>query len=293
MTEALVLMPDRLADPLSELLTALRVAGAVTSRSTPSGTWRQELPPAGAAGFHVVVEGSCRIAVGDEEPVVLSAGDVALVPHGAAHTMTGTGPVLLVCGVYTAPGSRTPGSMALGPGVLPRVLADLPPLVVVPAGDARLARLLALLDEETATPGPGSDEVVRRLVDVVLVQLLRGLGASGRCRGVVTALADPAVARALTAVHADPGRRWTVEALAAEAGLSRAALARRWRAALDEPPLSYVTRWRLALAGELLSTTDLPLAGVAARVGYESEFAFARAFKRATGTPPGRWRRAG
>lgn len=287
MAAPLVPMPDRFVDPLSEVLTALRVAGAVSSRATPSGTWSRTVPAAGAAGFHVLVDGSCTLVVDGAPPVALAAGDVALVPHGTAHLLSGDGPATLLCGVYTG----ACGAPVLGPGVLPRLLADLPPVVVVPAGPPRLAALLALLDEETAAPGPGSAEVVRRLVDVVLVEVLRAHGEGGGCRGVVAALADPAVSRALTAVHADPARRWTVEALAAEAGLSRAALARRWRAALDEPPLAYVTRWRLALAGQLLTGTDLPLAGVAARVGYESEFAFARAFKRATGTAPGRWRR--
>lgn len=290
MTRTLDPMPGRLTDPLSDLLSALRVAGAVTSRSASPAGFAMPLERGGKVGFHVVLEGRCTIAVDGGAPVELEAGDVVLVPFGDAHLLSGDEPSALMCGVYTAPDQRSP----LGPGVLPRLVADLPPLVVVRHGEGgdRLTALLQLLDAETAEPGPGSAEVVRRLVDVVLVHLLRAHSATTGCRGVVAALADPSVARALTAVHDDPAHRWTVESLAAEAGLSRAALARRWRDALGEPPLAYVTRWRVSLAGRLLATTDLPLAAVAARVGYESEFAFARAFKRTTGTSPGRWRTA-
>ena len=290
MTQALDSMPGRLTDPLSDVLAALRVAGAVTSRSTSPAGFTMPLERGGKVGFHVVLEGRCAITVDRGSAVELHAGDAVLVPFGDAHVLSGEGPSALLCGVYTAPDRRSP----LGPGVLPRLVADLPQLVVVRRGGGgdRLEALLQLLDAETAQPGPGSAEVVRRLVDVVLVHLLRAHAATTGCRGVVTALADPAVARALTAVHDDPARRWTVEALAAEGGLSRAALARRWRGSLGEPPLTYVTRWRVSLAGRLLSTTDLPLAAVATRVGYQSEFAFARAFKRATGSSPGRWRRA-
>ena len=290
MTRTLEPMPGRLTDPLSDVLSALRVAGAVTSRSASPAGFTMPLERGGKVGFHVVLEGSCTIALAGSSPVELGAGDVVLVPFGDAHVLDGDGPSALLCGAYTTPDQRSP----LGPGVLPRLVADLPALVVVRKGEGgdRLAALLALLDAETAEPGPGSAEVVRRLVDVVLVQLLRSHAATTGCRGVVGALADPAVARALTAVHDDPARRWTVASLAAEAGLSRAALARRWRDVLGEPPLAYVTRWRVSLAGRLLTTTDLPLAAVAARVGYDSEFAFARAFKRTTGSSPGRWRRA-
>ena len=290
MTPTLDPMPGRLNDPLSEVLSALRVAGAVTARSVHRAGFTMPLERGGKVGFHVVLDGQCTIAVAGGSPVVLQAGDVVLVPFGDAHVLDGAGPSALLCGAYTAPDQRSP----LGPGVLPRLVADLPALVVVRKGDGgeRLAALLALLDAETADPGPGSAEVVRRLVDVVLVHLLRAHAATTGCRGVVGALADPAVARALTAMHDDPARRWTVQALAVEAGLSRAALARRWRNVLGEPPLAYLTRWRIALAGRLLTTTDLPLAAVAARVGYDSEFAFARAFKRTTGSSPGRWRRA-
>lgn len=289
MPQTLDVMPDRLTDPLSDVLSALRVAGAVTSRSTCPAAFSIPLERCGKAGFHVVLDGACTLTVEGEAPVALDPGDVVLVPFGDAHVLTGNGPATLMCGVYTAPDRGSP----LGPGVLPRLVADLPRLVVVRRADGgdQLPALLRLLDAETAEPGPGSAEVVRRLIDVVLVHLLRAHAATSDCHGIVAALSDPAVSRALTAVHEDPARRWTVEGLASEAGLSRAALARRWRDALGAPPLTYVIRWRVAIAGRLLTTTDLPLAAVAARVGYTSEFAFARAFKRTTGDPPGRWRR--
>jgi AraC-like DNA-binding protein len=134
--------------------------------------------------------------------------------------------------------------------------------------------------------------VLDRLLDVVLVGVLRehfgraGAGAPPWYR----ALDDPQVGRALRALHADPARPWTVAALAAEVGLSRAAFARRFTALVGEPPLEYLTGWRMALAREQLRETRDGLAAVARAVGYGSEFAFAAAFKRHHGVAPGRWR---
>jgi AraC-like DNA-binding protein len=109
--------------------------------------------------------------------------------------------------------------------------------------------------------------------------------------GWAAALSDRAISAALRAIHDDPGRAWTVEALGAQAGLSRAAFARRFTTLVGQPPLTYLTWWRLTAAARLLRDTDAPLAAVAARCGYTSEFAFAKAFKREYGTAPGRYRR--
>jgi transcriptional regulator GlxA family with amidase domain len=138
------------------------------------------------------------------------------------------------------------------------------------------------------------DAVLSRLIDVLLIYVLRAWGESvapaGTAASWLVALRDPAIAVALARVHEQPSRDWTVADLAAEAGASRSVFARQFTTSVGEPPLAYVTRWRMTLAARLLVDTALPMAAVAARVGYASEHAFSRAFSRVKGRPPGQWR---
>jgi AraC-like DNA-binding protein len=190
---------------------------------------------------------------------------------------------LLLCGSYPLDAD----------GASP-LLAALPPVVRVSTGDSEAVRLtMALLAAEVDQGEVGADLAVDRLVDLMLVHLLRVWLAQGPAQGGwLAALADPHVGRALERLHADPGRRWTVAAMGREAGLSRAAFARRFGDLVGEPPLAYLTRWRMTVAARLLRETRLPLAAVADQVGYDSEFAFARAFKRHRHAAPGRYRAA-
>lgn len=178
------------------------------------------------------------------------------------------------------------------------VLADLAEVVHLPARLGRhpaLRAAVGLLGDELEHPRPGSDAVVAALLEMLLLYIVRAWleeqserpGASGWA----LALNDPSIMATLRAIHAEPGHPWTVEELAGVAELSRSAYARRFTAAVGEPPLSYLTRWRMTRAAALLRAEDVPLAEVAGRFGYVSEYAFAKAFKRAYGIPPGRYRR--
>jgi len=162
------------------------------------------------------------------------------------------------------------------------LLSRLPQSVVLHGFDPVLTALLAT---ELEGADAGQSVVLDRLLDLVLVKAVRALLAEGPARP-----ADPTVARALAAIEERPELPWTVASLGAHVGLSRAALARRFGRHVGEPPLTYLTRWRLALAADLLAGTDLPLAAVAGRVGYASPFALSAAFKRAHGVAPATYR---
>lgn len=150
-----------------------------------------------------------------------------------------------------------------------------------------------MLGSELENPRIGSDGIVPALIDSLLLYILRAWlddQPAAAAAGWAAALRDPAVAPALAAIHGDPSAGWTVESLAVRAGLSRAAFARRFATLVGEPPLAYLTRWRMTTAAQLLRESDVPLSAVAARTGYGSEFAFAKAFKREYGLPPGGYR---
>jgi AraC-like DNA-binding protein len=209
-------------------------------------------PVVPGAGFHVVLGGSCWLLPPAGAPIALAAGDVVLMPRGADHALADQAD------------EHTPL----------RSVVDL------------------LVAEVTAQP-LGSGAAVPALLDTMLLFLLRAWfeisGARGG--GWAAALCDPAVAAALRAVHDDPAHAWSVSELAALATVSRATLARRFDATIGEPPLSYLARWRILVAARLLRDTADPLAAVGHAVGYGSEFAFAKAFKRHHGVAPGAYRR--
>jgi transcriptional regulator GlxA family with amidase domain len=159
-------------------------------------------------------------------------------------------------------------------------------------GYADLSATLDLLVREHDAPARGGSVVVSRLLDILFVQIVRmWANLADERTGWIGALTDQMLARALGAMHAELGRAWTVETLARAAGTSRATLGRRFVAEVGEPPLAYLARARMQEASQLLRTSDDGLAAIAAHVGYESEFAFNRAFRRAFGTPPGEYRR--
>jgi AraC-like DNA-binding protein len=192
----------------------------------------------------------------------------------------------LLCGAYGLDQSR--------PHPL---LRDLPPVVHLPARVGRhpsLRTAIDLLGSELEQKRPGSDAVVPALVDVLLLYILRSWydeqDADHRRTGWAGAFSDPGISAALEAMHTNPRHPWTLEVLACRAGMSRAVFARRFNSLAGEPPLTYLTQWRMRIAARLLRETKLSLAAVGEDVGYTSAFAFAKAFKREFGTAPGTYR---
>jgi len=191
-------------------------------------------------------------------------------------------PSVFFCGAYMFEGD-----------ICTQLLERLPDTIRLrPAAGSALRTTLDLLAREMEQDLPGQQTLLDRLLDVALVQMLREHFAepAADTPGWYRASGDEQLGPALRAVHADPARPWTVESLAAEASLSRAAFARRFSAALGMAPLAYVTGWRMALAREQLRDSDDQIAAVASALGYASEFSFAAAFKRHHGVAPGRWR---
>jgi AraC-like DNA-binding protein len=279
---------DRLGvDILSDVVTVMRTGRPVAARVEWHAPWAQrfaEVP--GAAGFQVVLRGTCRMMT--PEPVELGVGDVVFLPHATEHVLTdGDSPTTVtLCGAYE-----------LDPAQVHPLLLSLPGRIHLPARPGHLRTAVDLLSDELENPRLGTDAVVPALLETLLLYILRAWfdeQAPDVTTGWAAALNDPGIAAALHAIHTGPGRPWTVASLAAEAGTSRAPFARRFSELVGQPPLTYLTWWRMTTAARLLRDTDSPLSTVAAKVGYASEFGFAHAFSRVMGVAPGRFRtRAG
>lgn len=276
-------------DVLSDVISSLRTGRPFANREDRAGTWRIPFAPFAGAGFHIVLSGSCHLLTDDAPPRVLDTGDVVLTPHGTRHTLEGAGHTdgvtSLLCGAYRLDHTRSHP-----------LLTTLPEVIHLRAQFGRhpaLRSAVSLLGDELRTPRQGTVSALSTLLDLLLVYMLRawlddesGNGAPGWS----AALADPVVGAALNAMHRDPARAWTVEDLGKEAAMSRAAFARRFTGLVGQPPLAYLTWWRLSVAARLLKNGDTPLDSVARSVGYGSRYAFANAFKRAHGMAPGRYR---
>lgn len=289
-------------DILSSTIAAIRTGSPSSGLFVRHAPWGRRYPVVPGAGFHVVLGGSCWLLPPEGPPVALAAGDVVFMPRGADHALADRADTPLTetahpgePRVVDGPGARSTllcGAYELDRAHTHPLLAELPEFVHLPARAAGLTPLRSVVDllvAEVAERPLGSDAAVPALLDTMLLFLLRAWLDEPRERasGWAAALSDPAVAAALRAVHDDPAHAWSVSELAAQAKVSRATLARRFAATIGEPPLSYLARWRMLLAARLLRDTADPLAAVARAVGYSSEFAFAKAFKRYHGTPPG------
>jgi AraC-like DNA-binding protein len=310
-------------DVLSDAVTAMRTGQPHSARVRRPASFGRRFPPVDGAGFHIVVQGSCWLFPLDGEPIALGVGDVAFLPRGSAHGLADSPSTPLLdtstsldanppgqdddgvpTGQHVTNDSAAAGVMLCGAYLLDRsrahpLLADLPEVIHLSARVGRHPGLRAavdLLGGELEQPRPGGDGMLPALLDVLLLHILRAWfdeqSAHGAATGWAAALHDPAVATALRAIHNAPGRQWTVEELGMRAGLSRAAFARRFAALVGQPPLTYLTWWRMTLAARLLRDSDAPLVAIARKVGYTSEFAFAHAFKREYGSAPGGFRRA-
>jgi len=225
----------------------------------------------------------CQVIVRQGRKYATGAGDGAVVAKQMIAPRTfgesQPGATVMLHGIYTMHGS-----------VGDRLLELLPALTVVPAGP-RTRGPLELLSEEVTCDEPGQDAVLNRLLELVLVVALRSWGASSNLPSWLGAVADPAIGKALAMLHADPRHRWTTAALADGVCMSRAALSARFTSLVGEPPMAYLTGWRMALAADTLRHTDATVSAVAREVGYENAFSFSTAFKRTHGQSPAVWRR--
>lgn len=290
-------MTERTDDALLEsIISAYQLHTRITDVMRYCGNWHDWDPqaPPGTAWFHLIGQGACWMQVtGVDEPVRLDAGDLVVLTRGTAHNFVGIGD-LQVPGCEPGFTSMLCGELRFESTAGNPVMDGLPDLMVVheaEAGDA-FRRLAALLQEESRVQRFGSQAVMDKLADALFVMTLRHhLATAQSPRGLFAALADPRLKRALDAMHADPGRDWTVASLAEVACLSRTAFAERFAETLAETPYQYLTRWRMTQALKLLRDPRLSVAHVAERLGYQTEAAFRRSFKRVHGYGPGSVRR--
>lgn len=306
-------------DPLSGLLTGPRAQGAFVLQTRVDPPWSLWVRDGAPLTTFAVVRGWAWVVFTGGEPVRLDAGDVAVVtgpePYlvaddpatpaqveilpGQICRTVGSEPQMVDLGTR-AWGNAGDGGTVLVTGTYERaaevsrpLLAALPPMLVLRAGEWE-SPWLDVLSDAVVREAPGQDAVVDRVLDLLLVAVLRAWFARSEdeAPGWYRAEADPVVGTTLRRLRDEPARAWTVEDLARDAGLSRAAFARRFQRLVGEGPMTYLTGWRLALAADLLLGTDLTLAAIARQVGYGSPFSLSAAFSRRYGRSPVAYRRA-
>jgi AraC-like DNA-binding protein len=305
-----------MSDVLSDILQSVRLESSVFCRSEFTAPWGFRAEGRDGASFHVVLRGRCWLEVeGTAGQVPLAGGDMVVLPHGSAHSLrdepdSPAPPFQRLLGEKTKGGSTV---LRHGGGGVPTTLlcgmfrfqesranplvSVLPPLLHIRGEQGRavswLETTLQFIGWEVSSGGPGAQTVVSRLSDVLFIQAVRVYLASlpEGAGGWLRALGEPHISAALGLIHRRPGEAWTVRSLAAEVGMSRSAFAARFTELVGEPPLQYLTRWRMHKAMDLLREGRFSLAEIAERVGYESEAAFSKAFKRGVGRTPGAYRR--
>ena len=314
-------------DVLSEVFRAVQLDGAFYYNAEFSAPWCFRSPascvvapylspkPRHVIIYHLLTEGHGYIHVeGDGRPVPLAAGDIVMMPHGDPHIMGNGLPTKpmdsehhlqevfaqgLKVARFGGGGEITKlvcGYMACEPELSRVFLGGLPAIVKVniraEATGQWLENSIRYSVDSADVSKPGGEAVVARLSEVLFIETLRRYiaGLPERHSGWLAGVRDPEVGKALALLHHRPAHPWTIAALAAEVGTSRSVLAERFRTFLSETPMAYLTRWRLQLAAQMLKSTSHSVARVAGDVGYESEPAFNRAFKREFGVPPARYR---
>ncbi len=312
-------------DPLSDALRAVRVTGAYFYLIEAAEPWAvaarashelkaRVMPEAGLLiPFHAVTSGNVFAAVDGAPPVRVDAGDVILLPHGHAHrlgsdaehlpdpSMPGAEPARYAQTMRLGNGGRVTATIVCGflgveAGPFNPLLDSLPSLMHAPgAAGGWLSAFPLRAVAESTTSRAGSDSVLTRIAELMLVEVLRqhaqhvsGNGTTGA--SWVAALRDPVVGRVLACFHERPAHPWTLPLLVREVAASRTVIAERFTAAVGMPPKQYLTRWRLRLAADALARDSDKVAAIGTRYGYASEAAFSRAFKRAVGVSPSSFR---
>jgi AraC-like DNA-binding protein len=295
----------------------LRVGGAIFLRAEYTEPWAyQSLDGRTTAGllhpgadrvilFHLVAAGRCWVSLADGERHWAEAGDVIVLPYGDQHSMGGRedATCVSIASFMDPPpwdefpvlrlgegGARTDvvcGYLHSDDPLFDPTARALPPLFVVRPDDAAARWVAASIDYAMTTAAGFSRVPDLLLAEVLRLHLETAPGADHR---LLAALRDPVLSPALALLHQDPARKWTVGELAAGAAASRSLLDTRFRQLLGRPPIRYLTEWRMHVAADLLASTETSVQSIARRVGYESEEAFSRAFKRAHGSAPSLWR---
>ncbi len=290
-------------DPLSEVVSFLELRNYRAGGFEAGGDWSVRFDPYDGVKCYAVTSGACWLVVeGVGEPVLFAQGDCLLLPHGSAFRVA-SDPALpsedwkryfldardgaLVRLNEIAGVTVIGGHFQLAGPQAEMLLSMLPPIVHLRSEVDRNALRWAFdrMRLEVTDPRPGSFLIVQHLAYMIFVQALRLHLEESRGGGWLSALSDKQVGAAIAAIHREPGRRWTVAALAVEVGMSRSGFAARFGQLVGDGPIEYLTRWRMLLASRSLARGE-PIGAVARSLGYESESAFSFAFKRVMGNPP-------
>lgn len=314
-------------DALSEALNSVRMTGALFFDALCTKPWGFIVPPMQRVahvlspgterliGYHLVTEGMALVKLEGAPEVAISVGDIVIIPHGDSHTVTNGAPSSLIdsqaslttvltgdLSTWQLGGGGDPTRFVCGYFGCERYadrlfLAGLPPLIKInvlgdPAGawlNSSIRHLLA----ESGSGRPGRKALLSKMAEALFIETLRRYMEQlpPEKTGWLAGARDPIVGAALALVHQRPGHPWTLPELAAEAGTSRSVLSERFTHFLNEPPLTYLARWRLQLAARRLQMTHESIMQLAVDVGYESEASFNRAFKREFGLPPAQYRK--
>lgn len=304
-------------DVLTDLLDEMYLSGEVVARFDLTAPWGITMPPQGGV-FHAIDQGDCWVRLApDGQLFRVAAGDLLIFPEGAAHEMVDAPASLsipleealcglqkdsLICPVGDPGGSGAQTRVICGifhfkDGGFHAFRSMLPPVLHISGGAGETTQWLHMalrrLSEEAAAASPGAYTVISRLTDILFIEGVRAWLKSEAAEGAgwLRALNDPVIGEALGRIHGDPGRPWTIASLAAEVGLSRSAFAGHFTRLVGVAPRRYVTGWRMQLARNWLRGTSMSLGEMSERLGYESEDAFKRAFRREAGVPPGSYRR--
>ena len=311
-------------DPLSDVLRAVRLTGAYFYMVEAAHPWSvltveaRRLVPRIHPGaehlisYHILTSGSCWGGVAGDEQVLMQPGDAIVFCHGDANLLSSVESRVADAATLKATPQRFPGLVTVGNGSGPKatfvcgflgcdlrpynpLLAALPHRVLARgiAGDW-LAEFPRQVVAESNNPRPGSETMLTRMAELMFVEVVRRHVASlsSQETGWLAGLADAVVGPALRALHDRPAHTWTLPELARTIGASRTVLVERFSQLVGIPPMQYLTQWQLQLAADHLARGSAKVAAIGARVGYESEAAFSRAFKRATGLSPSAWRNA-
>ncbi len=314
-TEAVAAAFQPVDDPLGEALHALRMSGTFYCRSEFSAPWGLDLPEMpDCLMFHVITAGNCWIEVPGAEPRLLRRGDFAMIPHGQGHRLL-SDPDAEAADLFDLPrellseryeilrhgGGGAPTTMICGAvqfdhPVAVRVISMLPKLIIMDASGPENEWILSAIRfmiAEAEAMRPGGETVITRVSDILVIQAIRSwLDKDAAAKtGWLGALQDPQIGQAIAFIHRNPVHPWTVASLAERIGMSRSGFAGRFMDLVGEPPMHYVRRWRMHVAVTWLKENDEPIGELAEKLGYQSEAAFNRAFKKFIGQTPGKVRR--
>lgn len=307
-------------DLLSDILSRMRLSGTLYFRTSFMSPWSIKVPPFNdVSRFHFAHRGRCFVRIdGVADPVLLEQGDLIIITRGASHTLycdpatenlavqldevvqtsgfTGNGTL-----VYGAPGTDLEtqlvcGHFAFDSGTNHPLIDALPQHIYIrnygETAGSWMESTLRVIGAEAGRERMGSDLIALKMSEIIFAQALRTyLNSDGADQPVLAGFSDPNIARVLNAIHQDPAFNWTLDELAQIAGMSRTSFATKFSRCMSTTPLGYITQWRMQIARQSLAESNIPIINVAEAVGYQSEAAFGRVFKKHFETAPATYRR--